>query len=118
MTTKNSRVLNCRVSLDVYESFLMMAKDKGFGTPGEYLKDIVTKGLAKHFATGIAPSNGEGTIPTTRRVPLTQGAVWWKPGVEYAPGQKVLRKVGNRISEVTVPELDADGRPIPAGIAG
>ncbi len=46
MTTKNSKVLSCRVDIGVHGEFCELAKSKGY-TPGEYLKNIIMKGLEK-----------------------------------------------------------------------
>jgi len=43
---------------------------------------------------------------------LTVKANIYDPNRHYQPGDKVLIKKGNRLQEVIVPELDADGHPI------
>jgi len=43
---------------------------------------------------------------------LTVKASVYDPNRHYQPGDKVLIKKGNRLQEVAVPELDADGHPI------
>lgn len=130
MTTKNTKMLACRISNDIYDSFALIAKDKGL-SPGEYLKDIVVRGVNKKF-TGITLQNGTSkesfeangiglslqTTETvrwwTREEPLIDKPIWAQKGVKYAEGQKLLIKTPNRgIATVICPGYDGDGNLLP-----
>ncbi len=124
MTTKNTKVLGCRVSLDIYDSFELVAKEKGL-TAGEYLRKIVERGLEKHF-TGLTPQKGEVSdskqlsdqaiqrVNPVKPLPLIDKPVWYRKGGNYTPGQKFLVKQKNGgVVTVIAPELDGDDHPIP-----
>ncbi len=130
MTTKNTKMLGCRITNDIYDSFSLIAKSRGL-SPGEYLKEVVVRGVNKKFE-GISPQNGiqkspfeaEGTglspqtLETarwwTREEPLIDKPIWAQKGVKYAEGQKLLIKTPNRgIATVLCPGYDGDGNLLP-----
>ncbi len=124
MPTKNTRILECRIHQDIYDSFVLVAKSKGY-TPGEYLRMIVERGVAKKFE-GYTPQNGTekevveakvtGYTPQwwTREEPLIDKPIWAQKGVKYAEGQKLLIKTPNRgVATVLCPGYDAEGNLLP-----
>ncbi len=124
MTTKNTKVLSCRVSNDIYDTFSLIAKSKG-STPGEYLKLVVERGIAKKYE-GSTPQNGASETPLettvtgstprwwTREEPLIDKPIWAVKGVKYAEGQKLLIKTPNRgVATVICPGYDGDGNLLP-----
>ncbi len=130
MATRGTKILGCRVEIAIYDSFVLIAKDKGL-TPGEYLKDIVVRGVNRKFSgltpqNGIAKSslesNGTGLTPETletarwwtREEPLIDKPIWAVKGVKYAEGQKLLIKTPNRgVATVLCPGYDGDGNLLP-----
>jgi hypothetical protein len=129
MTTKNTKMLGCRITNDIYDSFALIAKSRGL-SPGEYLKEVVVRGVNKKFE-GLSPQNGiakspleaEGTglspqtLETarwwTREEPLIDKPIWVVKGVKYAEGQRLLVKTGNQVTTVLCPGYDGDGNLLP-----
>lgn len=70
MTTKNTKILACRVSVDTYNLFAQLAKVEGL-TPGEHLKNIIIRGLER---------KGGGVNPVKdTEIRYTKGGVPYHP---------------------------------------
>lgn len=90
MVSKGTKVLACRVSVVTHELFTKIAKGKGL-TPGEYLKEIVEKGI-------------QGVNTTKKPVyPIGRPTITHEVGVEGRPSSTVSSS-----KEVTYVEVDPE----------
>lgn len=68
---------------------------------------LITKDGAPYFA--VLPVDSKGNIVYHE----VQQAKVYRPGMVFKPGDKLIVPQGKQVQEIIVPELDADGSPMP-----
>ena len=89
MKGRSTTCITIRLPDDVVKSLQDKAQKQGLSTSGEYIKAQILKGF-----------RSESTIPI------------YNPDI-HKVGDRVLIRQGKGLIEVIVPEIDAEGRPIP-----
>lgn len=117
MTTKNTKVISCRVSTEDYNSFAQLAKAEGY-TLGEYLKNAIIKRLKRGVypmktipGLKIEGNRIVGVVKPDEQASSLATLPLYNPAI-HKPGDRVRIQKFGRWQTVTIPELDGDGHPI------
>lgn len=94
MKGRNSSCINIRLKDEDMEKLTKKALDKGYETPGTYVKSVILKSLRSDSTTATAI------------IPIYNKDI-------HKAGDKVLIKQGKVLVEAIVPEIDAEGNKVP-----